>query len=92
MLVGSDCIWQTEFERITSLLPDRAISINIVVMEAEWYFVLEKQAQLWKENVAFGLGGGLLVRPDQHILMVLGRDTTAEDVAGQLSSHLGLSS
>ena len=36
-----------------------------------------------------GVGHGLLVRPDQHILMVLKGDTTVEDVEWCVKQHLG---
>ena len=35
-----------------------------------------------------GQEGGVLVRPDQHILMRIYRETTAEDIAKAIREHL----
>jgi hypothetical protein len=44
----------------------------------------------WVEGAGLERGGGLLIRPDQHILMVLDPDTTVEDVQDCLQRHLRL--
>ena len=46
--------------------------------------------QEWLEGAGLHDGGGLLIRPDQHILMVLKKDTTVEDVESCLIQHLGI--
>jgi hypothetical protein len=35
-------------------------------------------------------GGGLVIRPDQHILSRIAADSTGEDVIAQLNKHLGI--
>ncbi|KIW10485.1 hypothetical protein PV08_11449 [Exophiala spinifera] len=42
----------------------------------------------WLDSSRLPEGGGLLVRPDQHILMVLDADTTAHDVQLVLKKYL----
>ena len=52
--------------------------------EGREFEVLGEKGQEWLR----GVGHGLLVRPDQHILMVLKGDTTVEDVEQCLEQHL----
>ncbi len=44
--------------------------------------------QNWLSRAGLTTGGGLLVRPDQHILMVLNAHTTADDLHKVLRRHL----
>jgi len=44
----------------------------------------------WLSGAGLKTGGGLLVRPDQHILMVLDADSTVEEVQDVLRQHLGI--
>lgn len=44
----------------------------------------------WLDQTGLRRGGGLLVRPDQHILMVLTADTTTQDVQKVIKEHLCL--
>ncbi len=43
----------------------------------------------WLEAAGCRKGGGLLLRPDQHILMVLDASTTVQDVQRVMKQHLG---
>lgn len=52
--------------------------------------VIGQAGQEWAKNAGLNDGGGLLLRPDQHILMVLKVDTRVEDVQACLARHLGL--
>lgn len=45
-------------------------------------------AKEWLDSSGLTQGGGLLVRPDQHILMVLDADTTAGDVQMVMEKYL----
>ena len=44
----------------------------------------------WIKGAGLNDGGGLLVRPDQHILMVLKAETKAEEVEACLQQYLGI--
>lgn len=46
--------------------------------------------QQWLQGARLDVAGGLLVRPDQHILMVLRADTAPEDVELCIRQHLSL--
>jgi hypothetical protein len=50
--------------------------------------VVGEAGQQWLKGAGLQDGGGLLVRPDQHILMLLTADTTVEDVESCLRRHL----
>lgn len=52
--------------------------------------VIGSAGKEWLKGTGLNDGGGLLIRPDQHILMVLEKDTTAEDVELRLRQHLGI--
>lgn len=53
------------------------------------YEVIGPEGQEWLAGAGLtSRGGGLLVRPDQHILMVLDAETTVEDVQRVLQRHL----
>ncbi|ETI26007.1 hypothetical protein G647_02784 [Cladophialophora carrionii CBS 160.54] len=50
--------------------------------------VVGEAGQQWLKGAGLQVGGGLLVRPDQHILMLLDADTTVEEVEACLKQHL----
>ncbi|KAJ9610537.1 hypothetical protein H2200_005314 [Cladophialophora chaetospira] len=52
--------------------------------------VIGSAGQEWLQGAGLRDGGGLLVRPDQHILMVLTKDTQVEDVKQCMRRHLGV--
>ncbi|OCT49141.1 3-(3-hydroxy-phenyl)propionate hydroxylase [Cladophialophora carrionii] len=50
--------------------------------------VVGEAGQQWLKGAGLQDGGGLLVRPDQHILMLLDADTKVEEVESCLKQHL----
>lgn len=52
--------------------------------------VIQPEGDWWLERTGLLEGGGLLVRPDQHILMVLTAETTTQDVEKVIRGHLCL--
>ncbi|KIX02969.1 uncharacterized protein Z518_06519 [Rhinocladiella mackenziei CBS 650.93] len=52
--------------------------------------VIGQAGQEWLTAAGLKDGGGLLIRPDQHILMVIRPDTTVESVQRVLNQHLGV--
>ena len=52
--------------------------------------VLDSKGNDWLEKSGLSLGGSLLIRPDQHILMVVRPGDTNEDVRKTIMAHLGL--
>ncbi|KAK5280433.1 hypothetical protein LTR40_006352, partial [Exophiala xenobiotica] len=51
--------------------------------------VVGPEGEEWLEAAGCREGGGLLLRPDQHILMVLDASTTVQDVQRVMKQHLG---
>ncbi|KAK7890763.1 hypothetical protein LTR67_007972 [Exophiala xenobiotica] len=51
--------------------------------------VVGPEGEEWLEAAGCRGGGGLLLRPDQHILMVLDASTTVQDVQHVMKQHLG---
>jgi hypothetical protein len=51
--------------------------------------VVGPEGEKWLKAAGCRGGGGLLLRPDQHILMVLDASTTVLDVQRVMKQHLG---
>jgi hypothetical protein len=56
------------------------------------YEVVGDDGKDWVQKAGVASGGGLLVRPDQHILHVLKPGTTMEDIQKVVAEHLGITS
>lgn len=68
-----------------------SIPVNFAVLGVDFEIVFEDQAREWLER--FGLNpdqsGGVLIRPDQHILHVLDGNVSAQELATVLRSAAG---
>ena len=65
--------------------------LRVVVLRSDFECVFEEQASEWLEELGLREGeyGGVLVRPDQHILSVLNKNKTAEELATELNEAAG---
>ncbi|OOQ82635.1 hypothetical protein PEBR_40492 [Penicillium brasilianum] len=71
-------------------LPDKLaseLSVQVVVKGVD--FLLQPGQQKWDDVVPLKQGLAVLVRPDQHIIAVLDRNTGAAQVLEVLGGHLG---
>lgn len=83
-------VWQERIQQVQSHYGESSCRFNIYLLGVDFDLVLNAEhGQAWAKNAGIIQGGGLLVRPDQHILMPLGSGTTAAEILSALEAHLG---
>lgn len=68
-----------------------SIPLRIAILGVDFEVAFPHKAAEWlgQLNVNDGQGGGVLVRPDQHILAVLEDETSAQDIVEYLNQAAG---
>lgn len=91
LVVGSRDAWSPRFEQLQERLSQKSVKIkvNLKASESDFEFVFPKQQQLFAQSTQIADGGGILVRPDQHILAITGPDDTVQEIEQVILSHLG---
>lgn len=89
LIVGPDTAWEDKFTRVQELLKRVGVRVQLWVLNKDFLFVDQRQATLFEYEGGFVDGGGLIVRPDQHILGRLSQSTNANEMAALVLSHLG---
>lgn len=89
LIVSPNMTWEVKAGQVQQLSKRAGVKVQVWVWKKDFDFVNENQASLFKNQGGFADGGGLVVRPDQHILGRLGQDTTAEEVTSLVFGHLG---
>ncbi|KAJ4387265.1 hypothetical protein N0V93_007854 [Gnomoniopsis smithogilvyi] len=89
LIASSRTEWEERFMDLQKSIEDHDIQICFRTAGEDFRFVDEKYASLFAKEARLGSGGGLLVRPDQHILRVLGSDDKAEELSTAILRHLG---
>lgn len=90
MLVGSQSAWIDKFKELRTALSQRGVKLNMFAADEDFDFTNEVHRELFANGIELGNGGGLLLRPDQHILTRLSSGTTVREMEADLVSHLGL--
>lgn len=90
LIVGSRPRWTERMQHLKASLPAQKPQIKLWAADTDFEFVFPEQLVLFEDGSKLGLGGGLLVRPDQHIMMVLQDETTVDDIVEALRQHLGI--
>jgi hypothetical protein len=90
MLVGSQSAWMDRFRELKRVLGQRGIKLSLFAADEDFTFTNKSHGKLFAEGVELGNGGGLVLRPDQHILLRLASGTTVAEVEADLLKHLGL--
>lgn len=72
----------------TATMPVK-IPTNIFVYGKDFAAVFKKDRSDWVRSCGLLEGGGIIIRPDQHILAVLKADISAGQIACVLRKHLG---
>lgn len=90
MVVGSQSSWLDKFRALRRSLAQRRVKLNMFAAGEDFEFTNDLHRKLFADGVEFGSGGGLLLRPDQHILTRLSSETTAEEMEAEIVGHLGL--
>lgn len=90
LLVGSRAAWTERFKDLeNSLVRGDGVGLCFSVAGEDFDFVDEKYADRFADEVKLSTGGGLLIRPDQHILRILKTDDNAEELHAIILGHLG---
>lgn len=66
------------------------LKINTVVLGGDFEPLSCRRAEEWVEEMYLKEGGGVLLRPDQHILETWREIPAAEEIFNALAEHLGL--
>ena len=63
-----------------------AVPVRVVVLGVDFDIVFKDQATEWIEEFGLGegLSGGVLVRPDQHIVSVLDKNVSVQQLASEI--------
>jgi FAD binding domain len=90
---SSDARWTEIAHGVTAKLPKAAstsLKVNVIALGKDFELVPGARAEEWIRGLQLDCGSAVLVRPDQHILDIFGRTTTAEQVSRSLFKHLDL--
>lgn len=89
LIVGCRKTWSTRFETIQAFTKDHGVKLCLCVAGEDFEVLDQSHDDLFADRCGLSTGGGLLVRPDQHILEVLRADIQAEQVGEAVLKHLG---
>lgn len=89
LITSSSSQWEERSKRLQEYVENHGVQICTRIVGEAFDFVDQKHADIFTREVRLNTGGGLLVRPDQHILRVLHEDDGAEDLGAAILSHLG---
>lgn len=90
LLVGSRSQWAGGFAALESSVKSLRVKVCLRVAGEDFEFVDGKYEELFSLKANFNADGGLLVRPDQHLLRVLGPSDDGEAIITAVREHLGL--
>lgn len=90
LLVGNSSSWNERFKNLEQMAAQAGIKLRMYAADTDFEFVFDNQYQLFGNGAGFAHGGGLLVRPDQHILTRAAADTSAEYLWDELRRHLSV--
>jgi hypothetical protein len=82
-------VWQPRIERVRSRFKGTGPTLNIRCLGDDFDVLKSSRSHPWVESAGLDAGGGLLVRPDQHILIPLRVETTSEDILQAFRAHIG---
>ncbi|KAK6073120.1 FAD binding domain-containing protein [Seiridium cupressi] len=90
LIVGSRSGWEQRMGELQDHLQKRNIQIRLWVAGTDFEFVFQKHEQQFDEGSRLMNGGGILIRPDQHILAVLGPGDKSSELERHILHHLDL--
>ena len=89
-IVASSESWQERIQHVKSHYAQSGPRITVYTLGADFDLVIPgPRGKAWIDGAGLNDGGGLLVRPDQHIQMRLESGTSAEEILASLQGHLG---
>lgn len=85
--------WKETLVLVKKQLPMKAatlLRLNLVVMGKDFELQPGARSKAWVIGLQLQQGTAVLIRPDQHILKIYGKNTSAGEVSKGLVQHLGL--
>lgn len=89
LIIGSLDQWRERIDKVKGSYQHSRVKVNAYSPGMDFHVVPGALGDSWILGSGLATGGGLLVRPDQHILKPLTADSTAEDMLESLKLHLG---
>lgn len=89
LLVGSRDQWSERFQALEAALKSRGFRVALAVACHDFDFVYEKQELLFANEGNLSSGGGLLIRPDQHLLRLVQPTDSVVSIEQSLLEYLG---
>lgn len=89
LIVGHGDLWRKRFDALKTAMEPQGLKLSLYVAGSDFEFAQEDGRLLYQHGVELENGGGLLVRPDQHILMKLSSEACVEKLEKGLCEHLG---
>lgn len=89
-LVGKRNEWETRLRSLANTKTGSKLKLQLFAGDEDFDYVEDYHRQLFEEGAGLEHGGGLIVRPDQHIMTRLPADVTVEELEALLQRELGL--
>lgn len=89
LIVGSRSAWSDRFQDLERTVRGHGVQLCSRVAGEDFDFVDPKYADRFADEVDLDNGGGLLIRPDQHILRVLQASDKVKELHTIVLGHLG---
>lgn len=89
LIVGSLDQWRARLDKVRASYQRSQVQIAAYSLGIDFNLAQGARGDSWLRQSGLASGGGLLVRPDQHILKPLTAESSAEDILESLKLHLG---
>ncbi|KAK9437260.1 FAD binding domain-containing protein [Metarhizium brunneum] len=89
LIVSCHEAWEARFEQLCNLTRPTGITLQLWSIDQDFDFVYEQHRLMFNSGAGFDRGGGVLVRPDQHLLGCVDNRATAEELESLIRKHLG---
>lgn len=90
LIVGEYETWASRYHALLAAFSGWNLKLSLYAADQHFEIIRSDHRALFNDGVQLSSGGGLLVRPDQHILTKLSSDTCFLDMQLALEQHLGI--
>lgn len=89
LIVGSRDQWAERFQALEAAMKQYGVRVALAAASHDFDFVYEEQERLFLAEGKLSSGGGLLIRPDQHLLRLVQSTDPMASIEKSLVEHLG---
>lgn len=89
LLVGSRDPWVERFKVLEAAMKRKGVWVALAAAHRDFEFVFEEQERLFADKGKLNVGGGLFIRPDQHVLRLVEPTDPIASIEKSLMEHLG---